>query len=123
MPVVTGKGVALPTGKYAVDHDLIRQAMARYSLRSASLLRDMERKREKKAQASGAMKRAAQEVLGPYRFCFQSVHLPAVDAGEEDIKFFVADVRKVLDLVCRRCPSMQKVLTSTPGGKIGRAHV
>lgn len=110
--------MAVEKCRHALDQDFLRQALARYSLRGMALLRDLEKKRGKKTQTSGGLKRAAQQVLGPYRFCTHAVKLPAIDPQAADIEFYVADVRKVLDLVCARCPAAEEMLLAEPGGEL-----
>eukprot|EP00435_Cladocopium_sp_Y103_P038091 s2895_g10.t1 len=99
-------------------HDAIRKGMARCSLRSLALFRSLHEESKEKPVPSGAMKRKAQEVLGPFRYCFEPVRVPAWPDGGEDQIFFVADLKKVLDLVCTRCPSMEKMLLSNSEGKL-----
>ena len=96
----------------------LQNAMARYSVQSIAALTNMLRGRERTRQPSGAMKRAAQQALGPFRQCFKCVSLPSKDNNKESIQFMVADLRRLLDHVTRHCESVEQALTESSEGKL-----
>ena len=96
----------------------LQSAMARYSVQSIAALTNMLRGKDVKKQPSGALKRAAQQALGPFRHCFKCVALPCKHAKEDAIQFMVADLRRLLDHVARQCDSVEEALTASPDGKL-----
>ena len=70
----------------AMDRTGLRQALARYSETSIFAVRKL-LSGENPSARSGSFKRAAAEVLGPYRQCCQPVNVPNVEADRPDVTF------------------------------------
>ena len=70
----------------AMDRTGLRQALARYSETSIFAVRKL-LSGENPSARSGSFKRAAAEVLGPYRQCYQPVNVPNVEADWPDVTF------------------------------------
>ena len=85
---------------------------------SIAALTNMLRGKDVKKQPSGALKRAAQQALGPFRQCFKCVALPCKDAQDDAIQFMVADLKRFLDHVARQCYSIEEALTASPDGRL-----
>ena len=93
----------------AMDRTGLRQALARYSETSIFAVRKL-LSGENPSARSGSFKRAAAEVLGPYRQCYQPVNVPNVEADRPDVTFYMADLKKILCLLAQRCESFLQLL-------------
>ena len=101
---------ALAKGHDGVDRAGLQQAMARYSERSVYAIKKLLAGQEHPKQRSGAVKRKAAEVLGPFRACYQEVSIPNAIEGRKDVVFYMACMKKMLTLLVARCDSFADML-------------
>ena len=102
----------------AMDRTGLRQALARYSETSIFAVRKL-LSGENPSARSGSFKRAAAEVLGPYRQCYQPVNVPNVEADRPDVTFYMADFKKKS---LSACAALRVLLaTSATAGCAGSA--
>ena len=73
------------TDRNEVDRARLQQAMARYSESSVYAIKTVLAGQDHPKQRSGAFKRQAAQVLGPFRACYQEVSIPNAIEGRQDI--------------------------------------
>ena len=100
----------LPHGRHEIDLAGLQQAMARYSERSTYSIQKLLAGQEHPKQRSGAFKRKAAQVLGPFRSCYQEVSIPHAVEGRKDIVFYMANMKQLLTLLVDRCASFAALL-------------
>ena len=103
-----------PHGRHEIDLAGLQQAMARYSERSVYAIQKLLAGQEHPKQKSGAFKRKAAQVLGPFRSCYREVSIPNAVEGRKDIVFYMANMKQMLTLLVDRCASFA-ALVRTPG--------
>lgn len=103
-----------PHGRHEIDLAGLQQAMARYSERSVYAIQKLLAGQEHPKQKSGAFKRKAAQVLGPFRSCYREVSMPNAVEGRKDIVFYMANVKQMLTLLVDRCASFAALLVRTP---------
>ena len=92
-----------------MDRTGLRHALAHFSETSIFAVKKL-LSGENQTQRSGAFKRAAAEVLGPYRDCYKPIQVPNVEVGAPDVTFYMADMKKVICLLAQRCDSFLQLL-------------
>ena len=88
----------------------VAAAMARFSENSIAKIRAWLNGKACSQEKSGALKRKMNEVLSPYRACYKEVCLCDKETGEKNIIFYMADVRRLLNLYAGECPSFASLL-------------
>ena len=90
----------------------LQSALARFSETSVWHMKQLLAGKEKMTQRSGAWKRKTAKMWKPIEDCYDLVAVPNATEGAPDVRFAVADVRKVLRYVAEQCPSFKIFLQS-----------
>ena len=106
------------TDRNEVDRARLQQAMARYSESSVYAIKKLLAGQDHPKQRSGAFKRQAAQVLGPFRACYQEVSIPNAIEGRQDVVFYMGSMKKMLTLLVSRCDSFAAMMRQERGARL-----